>query len=87
VLAAHRRCRKWRCSASPTPTTARCRARRWRLPGATATAEELLALCEKELARYKRPKQLEFHAALPRNASDKIQKQVLKARHWPRPGT
>jgi acyl-CoA synthetase (AMP-forming)/AMP-acid ligase II len=56
-------------------------------PGATATAEELLALCEKQLARYKRPKKLEFHAALPRNASDKIQKQVLKAPHWPRPGT
>ena len=51
-------------------------------PGMTASAEELLALCEKQLARYKRPKQLEFHAALPRNASDKIQKQVLKAPHW-----
>jgi acyl-CoA synthetase (AMP-forming)/AMP-acid ligase II len=54
--------------------------------GATATAEELLALCEQQLARYKRPKQIEFHAALPRNASDKIQKQLLKAPHWSRPG-
>jgi acyl-CoA synthetase (AMP-forming)/AMP-acid ligase II len=54
--------------------------------GATATAEELLALCEKGLARYKRPKRIEFHAALPRNASDKLQKQVLKAPHWARPG-
>ncbi len=53
-------------------------------PGATASAEELLALCEQGLARYKRPKRIEFHAALPRNASDKIQKQVLKAPHWPR---
>lgn len=51
-------------------------------PGMTATAEELLALCERELARYKRPKRIEFHAALPRNASDKIQKQLLKAPHW-----
>jgi acyl-CoA synthetase (AMP-forming)/AMP-acid ligase II len=56
-------------------------------PGTTTTAGELLALCEKQLARYKRPKKIEFHAALPRNASDKIQKQVLKAPHWPRPGT
>ena len=55
-------------------------------PGMTATAEELLALCEKQLARYKRPKRVEFHAALPRNASDKIQKQVLKAPHWAQPG-
>jgi fatty-acyl-CoA synthase len=55
-------------------------------PGMTATAEELLALCERSLARYKRPKQIEFHAALPRNASDKIQKQVLKAPHWARTG-
>ncbi|MFO1409283.1 MAG: AMP-binding protein [Steroidobacteraceae bacterium] len=54
-------------------------------PGMSATAEELLALCEKQLARYKRPKKIEFHAALPRNASDKIQKQVLKAPHWAQP--
>jgi fatty-acyl-CoA synthase len=53
-------------------------------PGATASAEELLALCERGIARYKRPKKIEFHAVLPRNASDKIQKQVLKAAHWPR---
>ena len=53
-------------------------------PGAQATAAELLALCEQQLARYKRPKTIEFHAALPRNASDKIQKQVLKAPYWAR---
>jgi fatty-acyl-CoA synthase len=54
-------------------------------PGTTATPEELLALCTRELARYKRPKKIEFHVALPRNASDKIQKQVLKAPHWTQP--
>jgi fatty-acyl-CoA synthase len=49
--------------------------------GRTATAEEIIAFCVAGLASYKRPRRVEFHASLPRNASDKVQKAVLRARH------
>ena len=47
--------------------------------GAQATAAELRAHCEAHLARFKIPKSFEF-AALPRTATGKVQKQVLRAR-------
>src|SRR5699024_5708567 len=46
---------------------------------ATATVEELLAHCERNMANYKRPRHLEIVAALPRTASGKIQKFRLTA--------
>ena len=49
--------------------------------GRTVTAEEIIAFCVAGLASYKRPRRVEFHASLPRNASDKVQKTVLRARH------
>ncbi|HSW06546.1 AMP-binding protein [Aquabacterium sp.] len=50
--------------------------------GQQATAEALQAWCVQHLARYKRPRRFEFHAALPRNASDKVLKTALRAPHW-----
>ena len=47
-------------------------------PGQSATLEELAAFCEGKLASYKRPRKIDVHAALPRNASDKVQKGVLR---------
>ena len=47
--------------------------------GAQATAEDLQAFCEGKLASYKRPRRIDIHEALPRNASDKIQKPLLRA--------
>jgi fatty-acyl-CoA synthase len=47
-------------------------------PGRTATAAELEEHCRARLAGYKRPRRVEFLAALPRNASDKVQKTVLR---------
>jgi len=47
--------------------------------GARATADELRAHCEAHLARFKVPKSIEF-AALPRTATGKVQKEVLRAR-------
>jgi long-chain acyl-CoA synthetase len=35
-------------------------------PGATATAEEIRAHCEKHLAPFKRPKEIEFRESLPK---------------------
>ncbi|SFV07818.1 class I adenylate-forming enzyme family protein [Pseudoduganella namucuonensis] len=50
--------------------------------GMTATAGEIEEFCAEHLARFKRPRRIEFHDALPRNASDKIMKTALRAPHW-----
>jgi len=47
--------------------------------GASASAEELIEHCRSQLARFKAPKRIEF-VALPRTATGKIQKDVLRAR-------
>lgn len=51
-------------------------------PGMTASAEQIEEFCAEHLARFKRPRRIEFHDALPRNASDKIVKTALRAPHW-----
>lgn len=48
--------------------------------GMRAPADELDQLCRSRLAGYKRPRRYEVMDALPRNASDKIQKSELKKR-------
>ncbi|HXS28143.1 MAG TPA: long-chain-fatty-acid--CoA ligase [Steroidobacteraceae bacterium] len=47
-------------------------------PGKGVTAGELDAHCRVHLASYKRPRRVEFLDALPRNASDKVQKRILR---------
>lgn len=44
------------------------------------TPEEIIEFCKQRLARYKAPKSLEFVDSLPKNASGKIDKMVLKKR-------
>jgi acyl-CoA synthetase (AMP-forming)/AMP-acid ligase II len=48
-------------------------------PGQAAGADELIAFCRGKIAGYKIPRRVEIVSALPRNASDKVQKGVLKA--------
>lgn len=43
-----------------------------------ATADELLALCNEQLARYKVPRSIEFVSALPRNDAGKIRRSALR---------
>ena len=50
-------------------------------PGATASAEEIVAACE-DLGRYKLPKQVDFSEALPRNAAGKVLRRELRAPFW-----
>jgi fatty-acyl-CoA synthase len=50
-------------------------------PGATATAEELIAFCRRELAGFKVPKAVDF-GVLPKTSTGKIQKFVLRDREW-----
>jgi long-chain acyl-CoA synthetase len=47
-------------------------------PGAAPTAEALDALCLQSIARFKRPKQYRFVAALPKNNYGKVLKTALR---------
>ncbi|MQA83889.1 MAG: AMP-binding protein [Streptosporangiales bacterium] len=47
-------------------------------PGRDLSADDVLAFCGERLANYKRPRHVEFRAELPRNASGKVLKDVLR---------
>jgi acyl-CoA synthetase (AMP-forming)/AMP-acid ligase II len=50
--------------------------------GTSATAEELIAFCKKNIAGYKSPKSVEFVDALPKNPAGKILKRELRDKYW-----
>ncbi|MDQ0843413.1 FadD3 family acyl-CoA ligase [Streptomyces sp. V1I6] len=52
-----------------------------RRPGSTLTSDDLIAWSRREMANYKVPRHVEFMAGLPRNASGKVLKTELRARH------
>ncbi|QGV80074.1 FadD3 family acyl-CoA ligase [Streptomyces ficellus] len=52
-----------------------------RRPGSPLTADDLIAWARREMANYKVPRQVAFVAELPRNASGKVVKGELRARH------
>jgi acyl-CoA synthetase (AMP-forming)/AMP-acid ligase II len=54
-------------------------------PGASATAEDLIAHCGRHLAGYKKPRSLDLVDALPRNPSGKILRRALRSKRR-RPG-
>ena len=49
-------------------------------PGREATADEIIQFCLEKMARFKRPKIIEFLPALPRSATGKILKRMLRER-------
>ena len=51
-------------------------------PGAQATEAELIEFCRERLAHFKCPKRVDFIDALPRTATGKIQKNILRERFW-----
>ncbi|MEU6932365.1 FadD3 family acyl-CoA ligase [Streptomyces sp. NPDC046374] len=51
-----------------------------RRPGATLTADDLIAWSRREMANYKVPREVEFVPELPRNASGKVVKGELRDR-------
>jgi fatty-acyl-CoA synthase len=51
-------------------------------PGTSATEEELIEFCRTNMAHFKCPKAVSFIDALPRTATGKIQKNVLRDRYW-----
>jgi len=50
-------------------------------PGASASAEEIIAFCRERLAHYKCPDTIEF-GPLPKTSTGKVQKFVLREREW-----
>src|SRR5262249_1593884 len=51
-------------------------------PGADATEAALIKFCRDSLAHYKCPERIDFIEALPRTATGKIQKNLLRERYW-----
>ncbi len=50
-------------------------------PGSTPKAEDIIAFCKENLARFKAPKAVAF-VELPKTSTGKIQKYVLREREW-----
>ena len=51
-------------------------------PEAKTTEQELIDFCREHLAHFKCPRRIQFIDALPRTATGKIQKNVLRERYW-----
>lgn len=51
-------------------------------PGASATEEEIIAFCREHMAHFKCPRTVRFIETLPRTATGKIQKNVLRDLYW-----
>ncbi len=51
-------------------------------PGDLVSEEEVIQVCKKQLASYKKPKSVEFVLDLPKNAYGKVLRKVLKEPYW-----
>ena len=51
-------------------------------PDAEANEEELIEFCRAHLAHFKCPRRIQFIESLPRTATGKIQKNVLRDKYW-----
>jgi fatty-acyl-CoA synthase len=51
-------------------------------PDAEANEEELIEFCREHLAHFKCPRRIQFIESLPRTATGKIQKNVLRDKYW-----
>ena len=47
-----------------------------------ALEQELIAFCREHLAHIKCPKSVDFEAELPRQATGKLYKRLLRERYW-----
>ncbi|WP_433082979.1 AMP-binding protein [Dactylosporangium sp. CA-052675] len=79
VLAAHESVVEAAALGVPHPYTGQTvKAVVVRVPDSQVTAEELIAHCERNLARFKCPTAVEFVAELPHSATGKVRKGVLR---------
>ena len=51
--------------------------------GGPDLAAELIGYCREHLSAIKCPKSIDFIEALPRHATGKLYKRLLKDRYWP----
>jgi acyl-CoA synthetase (AMP-forming)/AMP-acid ligase II len=51
-------------------------------PGAGCTQEEIIAFCRPRLAGFERPRSVDFVDALPRTATGKVLKRLLREPYW-----
>jgi fatty-acyl-CoA synthase len=51
-------------------------------PGMAATESEIIEFCRANMAHFKCPKAVSFVDALPRTATGKIQKNLLREKYW-----
>jgi fatty-acyl-CoA synthase len=51
-------------------------------PGAEATEADLITFCRANMAHFKCPRAVRFIEALPRTATGKIQKNLLRDQYW-----
>src|SRR5260370_33171373 len=51
-------------------------------PGMSASADELIAFCDRRLAGYKKPRTVDFVDELPRDAAGKLLKRKLREPDW-----
>ena len=51
-------------------------------PGVVCTEEEILAFCRPRLGGFERPRSVDFVEALPRTATGKVLKRVLREPYW-----
>ena len=51
-------------------------------PGTEASEDELIEFCRASLAHFKCPRRIQFIEALPRTATGKIQKNILRDKYW-----
>ena len=50
--------------------------------GAAATADDIIDFCRDKLGGFERPRSVDFAASLPRNATGKVLKRVLREPYW-----
>jgi long-chain acyl-CoA synthetase len=55
-------------------------------PGASVSSADVQSFLKSRIAAYKVPRQIDFHAALPREDSGKIFKRRLRAPYWEKSG-
>jgi acyl-CoA synthetase (AMP-forming)/AMP-acid ligase II len=51
-------------------------------PGINCTQDEILAFCRPRLGGFERPRSVDFVDALPRTATGKVLKRVLREPYW-----
>ena len=50
--------------------------------GMKVTEQEIIDLCKRTIASYKKPRSVEFVHQLPKSPTGKILKRVMREQHW-----